>query len=319
MNNILIPNTELSVSPFGLGTVDAGLLWDGADADRVFETYLELGGNLLDSAHVYSDWVPPEIARSERVIGDWLARSGKRDKIVLITKGGHPDMTGENPDTHMNRMHREDMVKDLDESLKQLRTDYIDLYFYHRDDVTIPAEETIEVMQDFVKQGKIRYYGWSNWSTERMMAADKYCAEKGYRSFAANQALLNLGYKYMNPLADDTMCAIDGEMQAYHKNNPGNLAMPYMGVCSGFFHIYDSKGEEAVKNSPYYTEGNLKMAKRMAELKEKYNATITQIVLGFFTVQDFPCVPLYGAQSADTLAEAAGTFEISFDKEDYIF
>ena len=92
-----------------------------------------------------------------------------------------------------------------------------------------------------------------------------------------------------------------------------------MGVCSGFFHIYDSKGEEAVKNSPYYTEGNLKMAKRMAELKEKYNATITQIVLGFFTVQDFPCVPLYGAQSADTLAEAAGTFEISFDKEDYIF
>ncbi len=126
MNNILIPNTELSVSPFGLGTVDAGLLWDGADADRVFETYLELGGNLLDSAHVYSDWVPPEIARSERVIGDWLARSGKRDKIVLITKGGHPDMTGENPDTHMNRMHREDMVKDLDESLKQLRTDYID-------------------------------------------------------------------------------------------------------------------------------------------------------------------------------------------------
>ena len=176
MNNILIPNTELSVSPFGLGTVDAGLLWDGADADRVFETYLELGGNLLDSAHVYSDWVPPEIARSERVIGDWLARSGKRDKIVLITKGGHPDMTGENPDTHMNRMHREDMVKDLDESLKQLRTDYIDLYFYHRDDVTIPAEETIEVMQDFVKQGKIRYYGCSNWSTERMMAADKYCA-----------------------------------------------------------------------------------------------------------------------------------------------
>ena len=127
MNNILIPNTELSVSPFGLGTVDAGLLWDGADADRVFETYLELGGNLLDSAHVYSDWVPPEIARSERVIGDWLARSGKRDKIVLITKGGHPDMTGENPDTHMNRMHREDMVKDLDESLKQLRTDYIDI------------------------------------------------------------------------------------------------------------------------------------------------------------------------------------------------
>lgn len=86
MKNIVIPNTELSVSPFGLGTVDAGLLWDGADADRVFESFLELGGNLIDSAHVYSDWVPPEIARSERVIGDWLSRSKKRDKIILITR-----------------------------------------------------------------------------------------------------------------------------------------------------------------------------------------------------------------------------------------
>ena len=74
-------------------------------------------------------------------------------------------MTGENPDTHISRMHREDMVKDLDESLGKLRTDYIDLYFYHRDDTAIPVEETIEVMEDFVKQGKIRYYGCSNWST----------------------------------------------------------------------------------------------------------------------------------------------------------
>ena len=135
----------------------------------------------------------------------------------------------------------------------------------------------------------------------------------------ANQALLNLGSKYMNPLADDTMCAIDGEMYAYHKENRGNLAMPYMGVCSGFFHIYDSKGEEGVKNSPYYTEGNLKMARRLAALKEKYNATVTQIVLGFFTVQEFPCVPLYGAKTADNLKEAAGTFDIRFDKEDYMF
>lgn len=319
MKNILIPDTELSVSPFGLGTVDAGLLWDGADADRIFDKYLELGGNLIDSAHVYSDWVPPETARSERVVGDWLARSGKRNQVVLITKGGHPDMTGENPDTHINRMRREDMVKDLDGSLKQLRTDYIDLYFYHRDDTSIPVEETVEVMQDFVRQGKIRYYGCSNWSTERMQAADRYCREKGYRGFVANQALLNLGYKYMNPLADDTMRAIDDTMYAYHRENLRNLAMPYMGVCSGFFHIYAAKGEEAVKNSPYYTEGNMRMAKRMDALREKYGATVTQIVLGFFTVQDFPCVPLYGPQFVEHLEDAAGTFEIAFDKEDYVF
>lgn len=319
MKHIIMPNTELSVSPFGFGTSNAGLSWDGKEADRVFETFLELGGNLIDTAHVYSDWVPPEIARSERVIGDWLERSGKRNKIILLTKGGHPVMTGENPDMHISRMHRADMIKDLDASLKQLRTDYIDLYFYHRDDLRIPVEETIEVMEDFVKQGKIRYYGCSNWSTARMRAADCYCKEKGYRGFAANQALFNLGYQYMNPLADDTLCAIDDEMYAYHKENRENIAMPYMSICSAFFHLYDAKGESAVKDSPYYTEGNIRIAKRLNALKEKYNATLTQIVLGFFTVQDFPCIPLYGTQTAERLKDAAGAFEISFDKNDYIF
>ena len=318
MEHILIPESELSVSSLGLGTVDAGLLWDGLEAARVFDEFLDLGGNLIDSAHVYSDWVPSEIARSERVIGDWLQRSKKRSQVVLITKGGHPDMTGPVKDTHISRMRRQDMQGDLDASLKQLRTDYIDLYFYHRDDLDIPVEECIEVMQDFVRQGKIRYYGCSNWSTERMKAADRYCRKMGYRGFVANQALLNLGYKYMSPLEDDTMCAIDDEMYAYHRENRNNIAMPYMGVCSGFFHIYEEKGEQGVKNSPYYTEGNIKMAKRLSYLKERYHATVTQIVLGYFTVQDFPCVPLYGPRCFEHLKDAAGTFNIKFNREDYI-
>lgn len=318
MKHIPIPATQLSVSPFGLGTVDAGLLWDGPEADRVFDEFLDLGGNLIDSAHVYSDWVPPEIARSERVIGDWLQRSKKRSKVVLITKGGHPDMAGPVKDTHISRMGREDMTGDLDASLKQLRTDYIDLYFYHRDDLRIPVEETIEVMEDFVRQGKIRYYGCSNWSAERMKAADGYCKKMGYRGFAANQALMNLGYRYMSPLEDDTMCAMDEKMYAYHRENKNSMAMPYMGVCSGFFHIYEEKGEQGVKGSPYYTEENIKMAERIRDLKEKYGATVTQIVLGYFTVQDFPCIPLYGPRCVEHLKDAAGTFDIRFDREDYI-
>lgn len=314
---IAIPNTDIEIFPFGLGTVDAGLLWDGADADRIFDAFLDNGGTLIDSAHVYSDWVKPEIARSERVIGDWLERSGKRNQVVLITKGGHPDMTGENPDTHISRMKKEDMVSDLNASLKQLRTDHVDIYFYHRDDINQPVEDLIEVMEGFRKEGKIRYYGCSNWTTPRMKEADAYCRAKGYRGFIANQCLLNLGYKYMNPLPDDTLVYVDQEMQQYHKDNPGNLLMPYMGVCSGFFHIYAAKGEEAVKNSPYYTEGNMRMAKRVMELCEHYNATVSQVVLGFFGQQEFNCAPLYGPQNVEQLEEAMKAFEIPFCKADY--
>ena len=316
-NKIVIPQTDLSLCPIGLGTVGAGLDWDGADAYLIFNTYMELGGNLIDSAHVYSDWVKPEIARSERVVGDWLERSKKRHDIVLITKGGHPDMTVETPDLHNSRMKKSDMEKDLNESLKQLRTDYIDLYFYHRDDTAQPVEDLIEVMQGFVKEGKIRYYGCSNWSAARMAEADAYCKAKGYRGFVANQALLNIGSKYMNPLDDDTMCAIDDAMYEYHRKTPENLAMPYMGVCSGFFHLYVAKGEDAVKNSPYYTPGNLAVAKKVKALMEKYEASVSQVVLGYFYQQDFACLPLYGPQNVEQLKDAMGTLDIAFVKEDY--
>lgn len=103
---ITIPNTDIEIHPLGLGTVNAGLAWDGKDADRIFDAFLDMGGSLIDTAHVYSDWVKPERARSERVIGDWLERSGKRNRIVLATKGGHPDMTVPNPDTHISRMKK---------------------------------------------------------------------------------------------------------------------------------------------------------------------------------------------------------------------
>lgn len=314
---ITIPDTDLTFHPLGLGTVNAGLAWDGADADRIFDTFLDMGGSLIDTAHVYSDWVKPERARSERAIGDWLQRSGKRNHIVLVTKGGHPDMTLEHPDTHISRMKKEDMRSDLESSLRQLRTDHIDIYFYHRDDVNQPVEELVEVMEEFRRQGKIRYYGCSNWTTSRMKAADRYCREKGYRGFIANQALLNLGYKYMNPLDDDTLVYADSQMQQYHRENKGNLLMPYMGVCSGFFHKYAAGGADAVKGSPYYTEGNLKTAERVKELCEKYNATVTQAVLGFFGQQDFDCAPLYGPKNAEQVREAMKTFEIPFCRDDY--
>lgn len=316
-NMITIPGTDLTIHPLGLGTVNAGLAWDGAEACRIFDAFLDMGGNLIDTAHVYSDWVKPERARSERVVGDWLAQSGRRNEVVLVTKGGHPDMTVEKPDTHKSRMTKEDMTCDLDGSLRQLRTDCIDIYFYHRDDTTQPVEALIEVMEEFRKAGKIRYYGCSNWTTARMKEADAYCRRLGYRGFAANQALLNLGYKYMKPLDDDTLVYADEEMQEYHKKTPGNLLMPYMGVCSGFFHKYAAKGADAVKDSPYCTKGNLRAAERVMELCRKYNATISQVVLGYFGQQDFACAPLYGPKNVEQVEEAMKTFEIAFEREDY--
>jgi aryl-alcohol dehydrogenase-like predicted oxidoreductase len=316
-SKVAIPGTDLSMLPFGLGTVGAGIDWDGAEADRIFDTFLDMGGSLIDSARVYSDWIPPEIGRSERVVGEWLARSGKRGRIILVTKGGHPVYRKPSDDLRISRMAPADMRHDIELSLKALRTETIDIYFYHRDNRSQPVEEEIETMEAFRREGKIRYYGCSNWRADRILEADAYCKKMGHRGFVADQALLNLGMRHMKPLADDTLAAIDGDLRDYHAGNPQNLAMPYMGVASGFFHILAEQGEEAVKDSPYCTPENIKLAGRCLALREKYGATVSQAVLGFFAVQPFRCVPLYGPQAVEQLKDALGALEIPFEKGDY--
>ena len=311
----------------GLGTVDAGVHWgkEASEADAMFGTFTELGGNLIDCAHVYADWQVvdgrQETARAERVTGDWMQRAGNRHDIILMTKGGHPVFTHPAMDLHINRCTKADMRGDIEGSLRILRTDYIDIYFYHRDDPRIPVEDMVETMQDFVREGKIRYWGISNWKADRAKAADAYCKKMGYRGPAADQALLNLASKYMNPLPDDTLVYVQGEsgLYDYHKENAGNQMMPYMGNASGFFHIYSAKGAEAVKDSPYATEKNLAFAAKLPALTEKYNCAVTNIVLGYFTQEEFSCVPLYGPLDQNSIVEAVKTFDIAFEKEDFIF
>ena len=153
MKNISIPNTDLTLSAIGLGTVNAGIAWDHADAYRIFDSFLGAGGSLIDTAHVYSDWIPGETARAERVVGEWIkSRGGKHDDFVLMTKGGHP----RNDTMDVSRMSRDDMEGDLDGSLKQLGVDCVDIYFYHRDDQNQTVDELIEVMESFRRAGKIR-------------------------------------------------------------------------------------------------------------------------------------------------------------------
>lgn len=317
MDRIKIKDTDLELSRLGLGCVKAGVKWDGQEAFDLFDAFLDMGGNVYDTARVYSDWIPSERGRSERVLGQWLAHSGKRHDIVLVSKGGHPDMTGPDPDMHKSRVSERCLKYDLEESLRVLGTDYIDIYFYHRDNEEVPVSELIDIMEDFKKQGKIRYYACSNWTTARMKEADAYAASKGYRGFVANEALYNIGEPWMKPMADDTLVIMDGEMQKYHEENPRNLAMPYSAACNGFFHKLFANGRSAVSGSEYYTEGNLRNAERLHELMEEYGISVTQAVLGYLTCQKFTCLLLYGPRNIADLKEAMETFRIPFRMEDY--
>lgn len=312
IEKIQIPDTDLVVSPIGLGTVNAGTAWDGEEGFAILEEYIKMGGNLIDTARVYSDWIPGEIGRSERVIGDWIAHRGHHDDFVLITKGGHPP----HEDTSISRMTKADMEHDLELSLKALRVDCIDVYMYHRDDTNQSVADLIEVMQEFVNQGKIRYYGCSNWSVSRMEEAMAYCKQKGYRGFVMNEMFYNIASDTMSEPEDPTLAIMDQEMIRFHKNYPV-LAVPYFSVCSGFFHKLINKGPETVQDSPYYTPANLELAKKIQGIAVRHNASISQVLLGFYFQQGFPVCPLTGVHSTAQLKDAMGTLNVEFTPEEF--
>jgi aryl-alcohol dehydrogenase-like predicted oxidoreductase len=139
-----LPRTDLEPSVICLGTAEmgGGGIDDGASA-AILDRYLELGGNVIDTAHVYSDWIPGAKQRSEKFLGRWLRERRVRDEIILSTKGAHPELgTMEVP-----RMSPVEVSRDLEASLQTLGVDHVDLYWLHRDDPQTPVEEILLMLE----------------------------------------------------------------------------------------------------------------------------------------------------------------------------
>lgn len=251
--------TDLSVSPICLGTVNYGSMLSEADSKRQLSQFLDMGGNFVDSAHIYGDWEPGLTGRSERTIGHWFKETGNRDKIILATKGAHPDWGF----MEIPRVKPSDIMKDLEESLRFLHTDHIDLYFLHRDDANVPVEDIIDCLDDACIQGKIRYYGCSNWSLERICAAETYARAKGSKGFVVDQLMWSLADINFYNLADKTFILMDGDTHAHHAENGMNV-MAYMSIAKAYFtrkqakeilpesvsSVYDNESNDAI-----YREG----------------------------------------------------------------
>ncbi|MBQ8653685.1 MAG: aldo/keto reductase [Clostridia bacterium] len=308
-DRLLVPDTDLTLDRIIFGSVRFGTdRCVETTAHQLLDAYLDMGCRTVDTARIY---LPPTPGCGEEVIGRWIRRTGRRHDLTLMTKGGHPEIQT----MHTPRMTRADMESDLHDSLRALQTDYVDVYYYHRDDVSIPVGELIETMEDFRRAGKIRYYACSNWTTARMQEADAYAAAHGYRGFVANQCLYNAGVGHMNPPGDDTLCAADENMIAYHSASK-NVMTPYSGLAGGYFQrLLDDPSAAARSN--YHTPGNICAARRMEEIARRYDATLTQTVLGFLLTRPFPVAALAGSSSLSHLQETMQTLHIPFQPGDY--
>ncbi|UQZ81152.1 General stress protein 69 [Paenibacillus konkukensis] len=305
-----IPNTELSPSVLCLGTSHFG---DTVDRDTSFELmdrFLEQGGSFLDTAKVYGDWVPGERSLSEKTIGQWLTSRKARSRVVLATKGAHPHLKT----MQVPRLNREDIIADVEESLRHLQTDYIDLYWLHRDDRERSVEDIMETMNDLVRQGKIRCFGCSNWRSDRIEAAQQAAMRHGLQGFAASQIKWSLAsYPAGN---DPTMVAMDEKELLYHERSD-LPAVPYNSQAAGFFSgRYRSAdllqaGADAVKTHKLASAANIGKLKLVEETALRLSLTMTQVALGYLLSREFPVFPIIGCKTAEQLASscAAGALD----------
>ncbi|MBQ8509671.1 MAG: aldo/keto reductase [Clostridia bacterium] len=259
MQKVKLNRTDLTVSEVCLGTADFGTKLDREAAFAQLDAFTASGGNFVDTANVYSrDWAA-DISRSEEILGQYRkARPGV--ELIIATKGAHP-----NPSTmHTSRISREALTHDIDESLRTLGLDCIDFYWLHRDNPAMPVSEILGLMEEFVKAGKIRYYGGSNYTLRRLIEADACAKADGMQGFSAvsnmwSPAVQNEGF----PLSgDDTLvCFDDSDVQGLA--SLGMAFIPYSSTAKGWFSKRAAGIAGEKLNAVYENAANLALLEKL--------------------------------------------------------
>jgi aryl-alcohol dehydrogenase-like predicted oxidoreductase len=312
-----IPHTNLYPSVICLGTASFGTSLDISTAFQLLDTFVEHGGNFIDTAHVYGAWVPDGYGLSEKIIGQWVKERRLEENTIIATKGGHPLLSA----MHIPRLSRQEIVADLDESLHCLQTASIDLYWLHRDDPQRPVAEILETLNGQVKQGKIRYFGCSNWRVERIEAAMHYAAEHGLAGFVGNQCMWSFAVPNQDAIEDSAVAVMDAQTLDFHRKT-GLAIVAYTSQAHGYF----SKASKNPVSLPdqlrkMYTNGeNTERLRRLQRVSEEVSLSIAALSLAYLTNQPIPTFPIASFANADQLLESiqAGDAELSSEAIHYL-
>ena len=319
MKYINLKSTSLKLSAICLGAGGFGSGTNEAAAFELLDAFFEAGGNFIDTANVYGKWEPDKKNHSEITIGRWLKSKNaadKNDKIVVATKGAHYDLSA--PDKP--RLNKQDIKQDLEESLISLGLDCIGLYWLHRDDEKKHVGEIVETMESFVKEGKIRYYGASNYKLNRMEEASEYAKKNNCRGFCAVSNQWSLAYENINPEAksdfDPTLAGMTKEFYNWHKETK-MPSIPYSSTASGFFEKLfkaDPKIENGKLATPYeelnlpehmkkayINEKNLKIYEELLEQKNKYGYSLYTLSVALLAKQPFDVIPISSVRNIGQL------------------
>lgn len=280
MKYIYEPGSELSLSQIGLGTGRFGTIVSEEDAFMMMNLFLRKGGNVIDTARNYYEWVENGRGKSEACIGKWMSKYNTRDKVCICTKGG---VRNEGKKWYID-LSKKTLLDELNQSLATLQTDYIDIYLLHRDEKERNVGEIIENLNFLKEQGNISCIGVANWSTDRIIEANKYADAHSLCPIQVIQTWWSLAEYTKEMWNDENTTHMDEQMYQYMLKK-SILGMAYTSQCKGYFQK-KKLGDEYVSDllrKRIETDTNKRKAQFISEYCDNNDITPTEMVLGYIT------------------------------------
>jgi aryl-alcohol dehydrogenase-like predicted oxidoreductase len=295
----------LRVAPLCLGGNVFGWTADEAASFKVLDACVAAGLNFIDTANVYSTWVPGHHGgESETIIGNWLKRSGRRKDVVLATKVGMemaPDRKG------LSAVH---IARSVEESLSRLQTDHIDLYFSHRDDPSVSFEETLRAYQKLIEQGKVRAIGASNYTAARLAETLEVSRKHGLPRYEVLEPLYNLYARADYETALESLC-LDQQIGV----------VSYSALASGFLSGKYRTPEDAAKSArgkgvvaKFLNERGLRILAALDDVAQRYRASPASVALAWQIARPSITAPIASATTTDQLNELVAATQLKLDQ-----
>jgi aryl-alcohol dehydrogenase-like predicted oxidoreductase len=296
-----VPGVEKPISRIVQGSIQVNVR-DEAEGFAYLDAALERGVNAIDTAYIYGG------GAQDRFIGKWMASRGNREKVVVLAKGAHPNQD-------RSRVTPYDIASELHDTLARMKTDYVDLYVLHRDDPNIPVSDLVDVLNKYVKEGKIKAFGGSNWTVERLEEANEYAKASGQQPFAVSSPNFSLAEQVKEPWGG--CLTVSGPERQRERDWYATHQMPifaWSSMAGGFWSgRYEkakadeyTEGQDKLVKDTYGSDANWERLARVRELAEAKGKTVPQIALAY--IFNYP-LDVYAIAGSANLSELESNIE----------
>lgn len=304
---------EKRTSHLALGCDHYGTLVDEKTAMKQLDLFYQAGGNLLDTALAYGQEKDGGPSTSEVVIGNWLKANNLYGEVLVATKGCHPAKA----DMHQSRINEKDMMEDVYRSLDQLKTDCLDVWYFHRDNPAMSADEIIDLGSTLVEKKLVKHLGASNWTTARIERANSWAKKHAKSCFEISEIQWSLAYCTPETWGDDTLvCMTEAQRVWYEQHNMP--VMCFSPQAKGLFSKLLAGQEEMLSQKArnrFLNAQNLALVPKVEKVSKELGVSPAAVVIAYLTSQKNPTIPVIGSTRIEQITETLTGSDLSLTEQ----